>query len=200
MTGAKSTEPGPRKSGLAGLEAAARGVGKARGPAPVHLWNPPYCGDIGLRIGADGCWSYRGSVIRRQALVELFASVLRKDEDGRHYLVTPVEKIAIEVEDAPFLAVAMHREGKGRDQRLTFRTNVNDELSADAEHPLRFDRESGTDGLKPYVLVRGRLEARLTRALAYDLVAAAGQEGDRFGVWSGGVFFPIAAADEVFSD
>lgn len=183
---------------LSALEAAAEHA-QGAGPAPVHLWNPPYCGDIGLKIAADGSWHYRDSPIRRPALVRLFASVLRKEEDGLHYLVTPVEKIAIAVEDAPFLAVDMRRDGEGRDQALRFRTNVEDAVTAGAHHRLRFARAAATDGLLPYVLVRGRLEARLTRSLAYDLVQLACREGDRLGVWSGGLFFPMARADEVIS-
>lgn len=201
MSGATAPKSPSPSGPLAAVEAAARRLRKP-GPAPVHLWNPPYCGEIGLRIAADGGWHYQGSPIRRQALVRLFASVLRKDADGRHYLVTPVEKIGIEVEDAPFLAVAMTVTGEGREQSLAFRTNVDDEASAGPDHPLRFARDAQNDGLLPYVLVRGGLEARLTRALAYDLVALAvteESEAGRLGVWSGGLFFPIAGADEIVS-
>lgn len=169
--------------------------GSRPGAAPVDLWNPPYCGEIGLRIAADGAWFYQGSPIGRLALVRLFASVLRKDADGGHYLVTPVEKIGIEVEDTPFLAVDMALHGEGQGQTLIFRTNLGDEVMADSQHPLRFARDAENDGVKPYVLVRGRLEARLTRALAYELVEGAMthcEDDDRLGVWSGGAFFPIA--------
>ncbi len=205
MSRAAHPKGGADPARLAGVEAAARGArGHTRGqwPAPVHLWNPPYCGEIGLAIAADGSWSYQGSPIGRRALVELFASVLRKDEDGRHYLVTPVEKIGIEVADAPFLAVAMRAEGQGAAQTLIFRTNLDEEVRADSQHPLRFERDPDNDGLRPYVLVRGRLEARLTRALAYDLVGLAmaqAGEGEGLGVWSGGAFFPMAGADAVVS-
>lgn len=187
-------QDGPRPDRLGGVAAAARRAGKAR---PVELWNPPYCGDIGLRIAADGRWYYQDSPILRPALVRLFASVLRKDADGRHYLVTPVEKIGIEVEDAPFLAVDMRVSGRGRDSRIVFRTNVDDEIAAGADHPLRFARQAGSDGVIPYLLVRGRLEARLTRALAHDLIALASEDSGAIGVWSGGTFFPIAAADAI---
>jgi hypothetical protein len=170
-----------------------------RRPAPVESWHPPYCGDIGLKIRRDGSWAYRDSPIGRPALVKLFAGVLRKDADGRTYLVTPAEKVDVEVEDAPFLAVDMRVEGADRQQQLAFRTNVDDVVVCGAEHPLRFVEQQPGGGLKPYVLVRGRLEALLTRALVHDLVALAVEQsaGHRRipGVWSGGVFFPLQAAE-----
>jgi hypothetical protein len=176
---------------IGGLEALIRAQA-AKGLAPVERWNPPYCGDIGLRIRSDGVWLYRDSPIGRPALVKLFASVLRKDADGRHYLVTPVEKIDVSVDDAPLLAVEMEVRGSGRAQILTFRTNVDDIVEAGPEHPLRFAIEPESGGLKPYLLVRGRLEALVTRALSYDLVEiAVTEEGGRPGLWSGGMFFPI---------
>jgi len=168
---------------------------------PVHLWNPPYCGEIGLRIASDGSWSYLQSPIGRASLVKLFASVLRKDGDGRHYLVTPVEKIGIEVEDSAFLGVEMAVRGRGKRQDFVLRTNLDDVVTAGPEHPLRFVKDVQTGGLKPYLLVRGRLEARLTRALTYDLVELGQVEAidgeEVFGVWSGGNFFAIALADEL---
>jgi uncharacterized protein len=185
---------------IAALEAAAR---SAHGPgkAPVETWNPPYCGDLDIRIAGDGTWYYLGSPIGRRRLTRLFASVLRRDADGRHYLVTPVEKIGIRVDDAPFLAVEMAVEGTDRAQRLAFRTNVDDVVVAGGEHPIRFVREAGTDGLKPYVTVRGRLEALVTRSVFHDLVALGVSEdtgsGGMFGVWSAGQFFVMAPADEV---
>lgn len=170
-----------------------------RRPAPVESWHPPYCGDIGLKIRGDGMWLYRESPIRRPAMVRLFASVLRKDADGRTYLVTPAEKIDVQVEDAPFLAVDLDMLGQGREQQIAFRTNVDDVVVCGPEHPLRFAEQEPGKGLKPYVLVRGRLEALLTRALLHDLVALAVdeiREGRRVtGVWSGGAFFPIGAAE-----
>ena len=148
-----------------------------------------------MAIRADGVWLYQGSPIGRMPLVKLFAGVLRKDADGRHYLVTPVEKIDVAVEDAPFMAVEMEVKGSGREQRLTFRTNVDDIVAAGPEHPIRFAVEPGSDGLKPYLLVRGRLEALVTRALYYDLVELALEDADRgLGLWSGGTFFPMRAA------
>ncbi len=178
---------------IGGLEALLKAQ-SGKGPAPVEKWNPPYCGDIGMRVRADGVWLYQNSPIGRIALVKLFASVLRKDDDGKHYLVTPVEKIDIAVDDAPFLAVEMQIAGSGRDQTLTFRTNVDDIVEVGPGHPLRFEVEAGSGGLKPYVLVRGRLEALVTRALYYDLVELAREEPGRgLGLWSSGVFFPMQA-------
>ena len=128
-------------------------------PAPVESWDPPYCGDIGMRIRADGQWLYQGSPIGRIALVKLFARVLRRDADGRTYLVTPAEKVDVAVDDAPFLGVEMEVAGTGDAQQLTFRTNVDDIVACGPGHPLRFVEEAGSGGLKPYLLVRGRLEA-----------------------------------------
>ena len=194
-----AANPG-KSSSLQDLEAALRWN---RGPAPVHLWNPPYCGDIGLRIAGDGTWFYAGSPIGRKPLVKLFASVLRKDDDGRTYLVTPAEKVLVTVEDAPFMAVEMDITGAGRAQELHLRTNVDDWVTAGHAHPLRFGRDPRTGGPKPYLLVRGRLEALFTRALYYDLVAMSGVENilgtEQFGVWSGGQFFAMAPASAVLA-
>lgn len=185
-------------AGLGRLQDLAAGAPERR-PAPVESWNPPYCGDIGLKILRDGTWLYQGSPIGRPALVKLFAGVLRKDGDGKTYLVTPAEKVDVEVEDAPFLAVEMEVQGGGSEQRLIFRTNVDDVVACGAEHPLRFAEQQPGGGLKPYVHVRGRLEALLTRALLHDLVALAVEEvgeGKRaVGIWSGGVFFPLPDVD-----
>jgi hypothetical protein len=176
---------------ISGLEALLKAQA-GKGLAPVEQWDPPYCGDIGLRIRADGVWLYRDSPIARPALVKLFAGVLRKDADGRHYLVTPAERIDVAVDDAPLLAVEMEVRGGGQAQSLVFRTNVDDIVAAGPEHPLRFAVEPETGGLKPYLLVRGRLEALVTRALAYDLVDLAAETEERgLGVWSAGMFFPL---------
>jgi hypothetical protein len=181
---------------IAGLEALLK-ERQGKGPAPVEAWNPPYCGDIGMKIRADGVWFYAGTPIGRMPLVKLFASVLRKDDDGKHYLVTPAEKVDVDVADAPFLAVEMEVQGSAREQSLIFRTNVDDIVTAGPEHPIRFAVEPGSLGLKPYLHVRGRLEALVTRALYYDLVELAveeNREGARqLGLWSGGVFFPMPA-------
>ena len=179
---------------LQGLKEA---TGKAKGLPPVHLWNPPYCGDLDMRIAADGTWFYMNSPIGRKPLFKLFASVLRHDEDGKYYLVTPVEKCGIRVDDAPFLAIRMNTEGEGRSLVISFETNVDDVVVVNREHPLRFETEAGTSGLKPYVLMRARLEALVSRALFYDLVAKGRVEGEWFGVWSSGEFFPMQRADEI---
>lgn len=165
-------------------------------PAPVERWDPPYCGDIGLRILRDGQWHYQGSAIPRPALVKLFARVLRRDEDGRYFLVTPAEKVDVAVADAPFIAVEMEASGRGRSQSLLFRTNVDDVIKCGAEYPLRFVAGAPDHGLKPYVHVRGRLEALMARALVYDLVelAEAGPDGAGLGIWSDGAFFPLPEA------
>ncbi len=172
---------------------------RERGPAPVERWNPPFCGDIDMEIKADGTWFYMGTPIGRKPLVRLFSTVLRKDEDGRTYLVTPAEKVGIRVEDAPFVAVEMQISGKGAEQRLTFRTNVSDVVTADAGHPLRFAVDEASGGLKPYLRVRGRLEALVTRAVMYDLVALGEEiavDGVAcFAVRSGGAVFPLMPAD-----
>jgi uncharacterized protein len=182
-------------TGLGGLEALLKEQAGDRLP-PVDKWDPPYCGDIGMRIGGDGVWFYQGSPIGRKPLVRLFSRVLRKDADGRHYLVTPVEKIDVAVDDAPFLAVEMEVGGEGADQVLTFRTNVDDVVRCEGAHPLRFVPEPHSGGLKPYLLVRGRLEALVTRAVYYDLVELA-VPGDAhadapLGIWSSGAFFSLA--------
>jgi hypothetical protein len=186
-----------RAQGFFGLEKLIESA-QASALPPVERWHPPYCGDIGLRIRADGVWLYKESPLRRESLVKLFASVLRKDEDGRTYLVTPAEKVDVAVEDAPFLAVEMSARGAGRDQALTFRTNVGDVVACGAEHPLRFACQEPSRGLKPYLLVRGRLEALLTRALTYDLAGLVVEETEdgrtTIGVYSRGTFFAIDSA------
>ncbi len=168
------------------------------GVLPVDTWNPPFCGDIDMRIAKDGAWFYQGSRVERPALVRLFSRLLRKDED-RYVLVTPVECVGIIVEDVPFIAAEIETVEAVSGKSLKFRTNVGDAVLADAEHPLRFETGVG-DGIIPYVRVRGGLWARLTRSLTLDLIArgsALEVDGRRmFGVVSGGAFFPIAAADE----
>ena len=177
---------------IAGLETLLKASGGDRLP-PVESWDPPYCGDIGMAIRSDGVWMYQGSPIGRKPLVRLFSRVLRRDADGRHYLVTPVEKVDVAVVDAPFLAVEMEAAGQGQDQTLTFRTNVDDIVVCGADNPLRFVEETHSGGLKPYVRVRGRLDGLLTRALYYDLVELAVEESGILGIWSCGSFFPLRA-------
>ena len=186
--------------GLEGLAAAARSAGgERRKLPPVHLWNPEFCGDIDMRIAPDGTWFYMGTPIGRPALVQLFSTILRRDPD-RYVLVTPVERVGIKVDDAPFLGVELQKTEDERGQVLRLRTNVEDWVEIDTDHPLRF-AQGASEGLKPYVLVRDRLEALVKRALFYDLVdwgevrEVDGEE--MFGVASAGVFFPMAKAAEV---
>lgn len=178
---------------------------KSAGPAklpPVHLWNPPYGGDLPMEIKRDGTWFYMGTPIRRKPMVKLFSSVLRLDDDGKYYLVTPVEKVGITVEDAPFTAVEVDVEGEGRDQKLTFRTQVDDWVTADKDHPIRVEIDPKTGEPSPYVTVRSRLEALIGRSVFYEMVDLGVEEEvdgtQMFGVWSCGAFFPFAPAGEVF--
>jgi hypothetical protein len=182
----------------AAIADAARAGGK-RGLPPVERWNPPYCGEIDMRIAWDGSWHYQGTPIGRPALVRLFSTVLRKDPE-RYVLVTPVERVGITVEDVPFLAVEMRRDGEGNQQVLHFTTNLGDEATAGPEHPMRFVREA-EGGYRPYVHVRGGLEARLTRTLYLEIVALAEVEeieGEAMlALRSGGAVFAIAPATEL---
>lgn len=183
-------------TGGAALDALMRAASEAGGAGarPVEAWNPPDCGDIGLRIRSDGTWLYQNSPIGRTALVKLFASILRQDSDGKTYLVTPVEKILVTVDDAPFLAVEMVASGEGEAQTVAVRTNVDDVVSVDATHPLRFVRQEPGGGLKPYVRVRGGLEALATRAVYAELAALAeprDAESATLGVWSGGIWWEM---------
>jgi hypothetical protein len=163
---------------------------------PVHLWNPPFCGDIDMRIAADGTWFYMNSPIGRKPLYTLFSRVLRKDGDS-YFLVTPVEKCGIRVDDAPFTPSACRLMARADHKELHSKPTAMTLVTVDAEHPLRFATEVGTGGLKPYVLVRANLEALVIRALFYDLVARGTVEDGWFGVWSGGMFFPMQRADEI---
>ncbi|NWJ26803.1 DUF1285 domain-containing protein [Rhizobium sp. RM] len=190
-------------AGLAAMiSRAAEQTGDAkRGPAPVERWNPPFCGNIDMEIRADGTWFYMGTPIGRAPLVRLFSTVLRKDEDGQTYLVTPVEKVAIKVADAPFIAVEMIVTEKEGEPRLAFRTNVGDVVEIGEDHPLRFEIAGENNELKPYILVRGRLEALVSRAVMYDLVAC-GEIVDMdgramFAVRSGKSVFAVMPADEL---
>lgn len=159
---------------------------------------PYLCGDIDIRIGRDGTWFYHGSPIGRKPLIKLFASVLKRDEAGDYWLETPVERARIRVDDAPFVAVAMNVEGNGRDQRLSFRTNLDDEVTAGAAHPIRVSLDASTAEPSPYVGVRSGLEALISRAVFYDLVALAEEDPRSYmlGVWSGGMFFPLGPLED----
>ncbi|PSH69639.1 DUF1285 domain-containing protein [Phyllobacterium brassicacearum] len=185
-----------------GLEALiSRAAAQGKELPPVDKWNPDFCGDLDIEIRADGTWFYMGTPIGRQPLVRLFSTVLRKDSDGKTYLVTPVEKVGIRVEDAPFLAVELNVSGEGNSQIMTFRTNVGDVIEASADNPLRFVVDEANGGLKPYVLVRGRLEALLARPVMYELVSCgediAVNGENMFAVRSRGKIFPIMPASEL---
>jgi hypothetical protein len=187
------------QGGPVGLDAIAGAVGEvaAKGAPPVHLWNPPFCGDLDLRIAADGTWHYLKTPIGRPALVKLFASVLKREGD-KYYLVTPVEKCGIVVEDAPFLAVELKVETQASRRILHFRTNVDDWVACGPHHALRFDPEPKTGGLKPYLHVRADLWAKVTRALFYDLAALGEERGvgaeRMFGIASDLEFFAMQPA------
>jgi hypothetical protein len=160
---------------------------------PVEKWNPANCGTSGMRIAADGTWFHEGSPIGREAMVRLFSTILRREPDGGFALVTPVEKLDIEVEDAPFLAVEMKSDGEGRDRSLAFRLNVGELVVAGPDHPLRF--EPRLDGPHPYLQVRPGLDARVVRSVYYELVEIAlAEAAEPLGIWSGGLFFPLDAA------
>jgi hypothetical protein len=190
------------KTGQGGLEAIVTAVTgeKRKGPPPVHLWNPPFCGDIDMRIAADGTWFYQKTPIGRPALVKLFASILKREGD-KYFLVTPVEKVGLIVEEVPFLAVELRVEPDARGQVLNFRTNVDDWVAAGPGHALRFELQAANGGLKPFLHVHRDLWAKVTRALFYDLVEL-GEERTidgkaMFGVVSGGEFFAMAEASAV---
>ncbi len=182
-----------------GIAAAAKSA-KGRGLPPVHLWNPEFCGDLDMRIARDGTWFYLGTPIGRPELVRLFSTILRKDDD-KFFLITPVEKVGITVDDAPFVAVDFEMTGTGRDQELSFTTNVGDTTSAGPEKPIRVERDPVTGEPSPYVLVRDRLEALIDRKSFYRLVEIGSTEPhdgeDWFGLWSGGSFFPIIPSREL---
>ncbi|MEX1147642.1 MAG: DUF1285 domain-containing protein [Sphingomonadales bacterium] len=163
---------------------------------PIHKWNPEFCGDIDMRIARDGSWHYMGTPIGRKRMVKLFSTILRHDSDGGFYLVTPVEKVGITVDDAPFVAVEMEVSGSGGDQVIAFRTNVDDHVRVDGDCPLRVEEDSETGEPAPYVLVRDRLEALIARSVFYDLVELAEERDDVLGVWSGGEFFPLGRAGD----
>ena len=197
-----SNERLTRAGDAAGLSALiSRAARAGKGLPPVERWNPPFCGDIDMEIRADGTWFYLGTPIGRMPLVQLFSTVLRKDADGRTYLVTPVEKVGIRVVDAPFIAVEVDVSGGGDNQTITFRTNVGDVVEAGPGHPLRFANEPETGGLKPYLLVRGRLEALVARPVMYELVGYGEEievEGKQmFAVRSKGEIYPIMPASEL---
>ena len=182
-----------------GIAAAARKASK-RGPAPVHLWNPPFCGDLDMRIARDGTWFYLGTPIGRFELVRLFSSVIRRDGDD-YFLVTPVEKVGITVDDAPFVAVDFDVTNPGPDQTLTFVTNVGDSAEAGPDHLIRVERDADTGEPSPYILIRRNLEALIDRKSFYRLVEVGTHQthtgGQWFGIRSAGMFFPVIPSAEL---
>lgn len=172
-----------------GLAASVRAT-KSRGLPPVHLWNPPFCGDLDMRIARDGTWFYQGTPIGRFELARLFASIL-KLEDGKYFLVTPVEKVGITVDDAPFVAVDFTVSGDGSDQVLTFETNMSDLSEAGPENAIRVERDPESGEPSPYIHIRAGLEALIDRKSFYRLVDIGAHYDDWFGLWSKGTFFPI---------
>ena len=197
-------------AGLAALIARAAGdLGRAgdgspRALPPVERWNPPFCGDLDMEIRADGTWTYLGTPIDRQPLVRLFSTVLRRDVDGRTYLVTPAEKVGIRVADAHFIAVEVTRTGRAGEPVLTFRTQLGDVVEAGPDRPLRFTVEGPQAQLKPYLLVRGRLEALVSRAVAYDLAEwfeTLEVDGRAMiALRSAGAVFPVMPASDLAAD
>lgn len=171
-----------------------------KGPPPLHLWNPPFCGDLDMRIARDGTWFYLGTPIGRHGLVKLFSSIIWREGDS-YFLVTPVEKVGIKVEDAPFVAVDFETEGVGKDRIVSFVTNVEDRVDAGHEHPIRVVRDPVTGEPSPYVLIRRNLEALIDRKSFYRLIDLGEHldfEGESwFGIWSSGQFFPIIPSAEL---
>ncbi len=198
MTKAQS-EPKPAAPSAENLASTARRVA-GKGPAPVHLWDPPYCGALDIRIARDGTWFYLGTPIGRPELVRLFASILKREGDA-YYLVTPVEKVGITVDDAPFVAVDFEAEGSGPDQILTFRTNLDETARAGPAHPIRVERDPATGEPAPYVMIRSGLEALIDRKSFFRLVDQGRHHGidgqSWFGLWSGGQFFPVIPSAEL---
>ena len=188
------------KTDAEGIAASARAATRGGGLPPVHLWNPPFCGDLDMEIRRDGTWFYNGTPIGRPALVKLFSSILKREE-GKYFLVTPVEKVGIRVEDAPFVAVDAEIEGAGEAQAITFTTHVGDTVTAGPEHAIRVVRDESTGEPAPYVHVRAELEALIDRKTFYRLVDAGATRDvdgtDWFGLWSGGAFFPVIPAAEL---
>ncbi|MBY5933670.1 DUF1285 domain-containing protein [Tateyamaria omphalii] len=190
MSGQKTVTP-DADSLVASITAA-----KTRGLPPVHLWNPPFCGDLDMRIARDGTWFYQGTPIGRPGLVKLFSSILKREE-GKYFLVTPVEKVGITVDDAPFVAIDFEASGAGQDQVLSFVTHVDDVAVAGPEHPIRVERDAETGEPSPYILIRADLEALIDRKSFYRLVDLGTHHDGWFGVWSSGQFFGIIPSEEL---
>lgn len=183
---------------LDALTATAQQAAREKGLPPVHLWNPAYCGEIDMRIAADGTWFYNGTPIGRPTLVRLFSTILRKDPE-RFVLVTPVERVGIAVDDAPFIGIDAECRDTANGPVISITTNVGDVFEVSAEHPLRFAPES-TGGQRPYALVRGALEAKIARAVFYRMVEWAQERDGQIGLVSHGMFFPIVDAAALEQD
>ncbi len=194
MSGQNTVTPSatPSADGIAAAVRAAKG----RGLPPVHLWNPAFCGDLDMRIASDGTWFYLGTPIGRFEMVRLFSSIL-KLEDGKYFLVTPVEKVGITVDDAPFVAVDFEATGAGADQIIRFTTHVGDIVDAGPDHPIRVERAADTGEPSPYVMVRAGLEALIDRKSFYRLVDLGVHHDGWFGLWSGGQFFAVIPSAEL---
>ena len=178
------------------IATAARMAAKGRGLPPVEQWNPPFCGDLDIRISRDGTWLYMGTPIGRPELARVFSTILKREGD-KYFLVTPVEKVGITVDDAPFLAVDFHVTGSGSAQVLEFTTSMGDQTKASAENPLRIERDADTGEPAPYVHVRRGLEALIDRKSFYRLIDIGTHHDGWFGLWSSGVFFPIIKSTEL---
>lgn len=187
------SDKGITTASVEGLAATIKAA-KAQDTPPVHLWNPPFCGDIDIRIARDGTWYHEGGAIRRPAMVRLFSGILKKEGD-RYFLVTPVEKVGIVVEDAPFVAVDVEATGQGDAQMLHFETNVGDIILAGKAHPIRVVRDAATAEPAPYVMVRAGLEALIDRKTYYRLMELGTHHAGWFGLWSGGEFFAVIPSD-----
>ena len=190
MSGQKTVTP--TASSLAASAKAAKG----RGLPPLEKWNPPFCGDLDMQIKRDGTWFYEGTPIGRKELVKLFSTILWREGD-KYFLVTPVEKVGLQVEDAPFVAVDFDVTGEGKEQTLTFTTNVDDQAKAGPAHPIRIVRDPETGEPSPYVLIRRNLEALIDRKSFYRLVDLGAHHEGWFGLWSGGEFFGIIPSKEL---
>ncbi|PTX73950.1 DUF1285 domain-containing protein [Sulfitobacter mediterraneus] len=190
MSGQKTVTPSAE-----GILASAKAA-KTRGLPPLEKWNPPFCGDLDMHIRRDGTWFYQGTPIGRPELVKLFSTILWREGDD-YFLVTPVEKVGITVEDAPFVAVDFEAEGSGTDQLLRFVTNLQDEALAGPDHPIRVVRDPETGEPSPYVLIRRNLEALIDRKSFYRLVDIGAHHDGWFGLWSGGEYFGIIPSDEL---
>ena len=179
---------------------ASAGKATGKGPPPLHLWHPPFCGDIDMRIARDGTWFYLGTPIGRPGLVKLFSSIIRREGDA-YFLVTPAEKVGITVDDAPFLAIDLDATGDGHNQRVTFTTQVGDTAVAGPANPLRVVRDAETGEPSPYILIRANLEALIDRKSFYRLIDLCQHErhdgANWFGLWSNAVFFPIILSAEL---